>query len=107
MWKRIGSDNISSDKIWDCEAQNEIEGKYIGKKEAKGKMQSDLFILSVGEENIGVWASTVLETKFNEVKVGDNVKIVYLGEVVGKTGRTYRDFDIFVETDEEPLPPDF
>lgn len=101
-WKKIGGvSDLPTERIWTPENETVLEGIFIGKKEKTGQMQSPMFVFKVKNENVGVWGSTVLETKLAELQENDKVKIEYLGLVKGKTGRQYKDFDVSVWTDEE------
>lgn len=104
VWTKIGS-SISSDKVWDEDQQKEISGKYLGKKEKSGKMSSDMYVLEVGGENVGIWGCAVLDSKFAKVNIGDSVKIEFLGKEHNKnTGRNYKNYDFFVDLNESELP---
>ena len=46
-------------------------------------------------KSVGVWGSTVLDGKMNAVKVGQQVKIVYLGKVSPEGGREYKQYEVF------------
>lgn len=43
-----------------------------------------------------VFGTTVLNTKLAKISLGSKIKIVYLGETKSKSGRFYRDFQVFV-----------
>lgn len=96
-----------------------ITGKLVGVKSNVGENESMLYTLQTDNGNIGVWGSTVLDTKFAGIQNGSMVKIEPLGKQKSeKTGRTYNDFRVFVKppefkevldgaetlSDDEPLP---
>jgi hypothetical protein len=43
---------------------------------------------------MSVWGSTVLDTKFQEIEQGQEVKIEFLGHVKGTGPKPYKDFDV-------------
>ena len=88
-----------------------IEGRYVEKKTGVGKNNSNVYVLEVGTAKVGVWGSTVLDTKFANVAIGKMVAIEYLGEAQSKQGgRSYKDYwlgqGILKAGDEEADYPD-
>ena len=111
MWKEIGQNKLDTPRIWSFETEKEIEGKYIGKNEKTGKMQSNLYVIEVNGENVGIWGGSVIDTKLSQIKEGERIRIIYNGDKVGKSGRKYNDFSVFVDIDEtsevlEDIPED-
>jgi len=87
----------ATDKMWfdkenPVKVGQTIEGRYVAKNEGVGANKSNIYVLEVGEERVGVWGSTVLDTKFSQIAEGKMVGIEYLGEVTGKSNRAYKDF---------------
>lgn len=77
----------------ELKAGDSIEGRYIEKNTNIGDNNSTMYILEVGNEMVGVWGSTVLDTKFKSIATGKMVAIEYLGKKKSETGaRTYKDF---------------
>lgn len=75
-----------------------VEGRYIEKKTGVGKHKSNVYVLESDGKKIGVWGSTVLDSKFERVAIGKMVAIAYAGEKEGKNGK-YHDFRIGVGID--------
>ena len=72
-----------------------IEGRYILKKENIGAHKSKVYVLETSDgKKIGVWGSTVLDSKFEQIAIGKMVAVEYVGEKTGKTGSTYKDFKV-------------
>lgn len=79
-----------------------ITGKLVGVKSNVGPNESMLYTLQTDSGNIGVWGSTVLDTKFMGIQNGSMVKVEPMGQQKSPTtGRTYQDFKVFVK------PPEF
>jgi len=77
--------------VWDRE--NPIEGELIRAQENVGPNASWLYTLLTEKGEIGVWGSTVLDSRLQELSVGDQVRIEPLGKVKSpKTGREYMDY---------------
>ena len=77
-WKEI-KDN--EDVVWKPERiGEEISGKYIRKEEDVGVYHSNKYTLENENGEIDVFGSTVLDSKFNDVPLGYEVKIIYQGE---------------------------
>lgn len=103
----------STDKMWPAKDQilkegDSIEGRYVAKKENVGTNNSNIYYLDVDGERVGVWGSTVLDTKFSQIAIGKMVAIEYLGKKqFEKGGRSYHDFKVGFGIDvvgDEDLP---
>lgn len=105
--------NQMTDSSWD--RQKELVGTFIERKEDVGENHSKLYVLKKEDgTTIGVWGSTVLDTKFSTIELNSEVKIVPLGEAKSKTGKSYHDYQVFkrpapfqevVGPQESDLPP--
>lgn len=91
-WTEAGSGNS---KTWDKEKNNVIQGLYKSKKSNVGPNQSNVYNIQVnGEDEVtGVWGSTVLDGRFEEIPEGSEVRIEYLGTAQGKRGQ-YADYKV-------------
>jgi hypothetical protein len=64
----------------DFEKEKELEGVVTGIQTDVGPNSSTLYeIEKRGGENIAVWGSTVLDSRMKNVKIGEEVKIVFTG----------------------------
>ena len=109
QWKKLGNDtSTTNERTWKWAEEEVLEGTYLGKKENVGEMGSNLYRFEVedsdfGKEIVGVWGTSVLDNKLQDLKEGDKVRISYLGEVASKTKgrRAYKDFgiEVWVEQD--------
>ncbi len=87
---------IGAGQAWDYKTEKELTGVYISREENVGPNNSVLYqIEKENGEKIGVWNNTVLEDKFQNIKIGDKVKIEYLGMSKSKTGKDYHDFKVY------------
>ena len=89
-WQEVGS---MTDSEWD--RKKEIVGTLVERKESVGPNNSKLYVLDVEGIKTAVWGSTVLDTKFESVEVGSEVKIVPLGKATSKAGKEYSDYQVF------------
>lgn len=73
-----------------------VQGIYTNKKEHVGDYDSTVFVIKTDDGIVNVNASTVLQTKFEEISVGSEVKIEYLGmaDSEKRKGAQYHDFDV-------------
>ncbi len=96
-WKKVGSeghDTESGFMKWTTIGQV-VEGEWLGTKDGK---YGDLGIIdTVNGGEVVFPMHTVLAKNLDEVSEGDKVKIVYKGKTSGKSGRTYHDFDVFID----------
>lgn len=104
QWKEITADDS---EVWD--RLQPIEGKLIAVRHDVGPNGSKMYTLQTKDGTKAVWGSTVLDTKFEQIRQGSMVRIEPLGEVVSeKTKRKYQDFKVFCKPPEfeEVLDPD-
>ena|SRR3990167_9640723 len=75
----------------------EFKGTYLSKEEHVGENDSNLYNFDVAGEAISVWGTTVLDTRFKNLKPGEEVIIEYLGEVPSpnRKGKTYHSFEVY------------
>ncbi len=111
-WVKITPQNIES-TTWNgndvqgnfsLQEGDELVGKYIGKKEEVGKNKNTIYNVEADDGTIyGVWGSALLDDRFNNMKEGERVRIIYKGSTIsGKSGREYRLYDVYHQPDEIP-----
>ena len=86
--------NSSTDEMWDKDKDKEFIGVYKSKKTEVGKNKSNVYAFDVDGKSVGVWGSTVIDTKMAEIMIGSKVKIEYLGITTSKNGNEYQDFKV-------------
>lgn len=92
-WKTAGS----AGDTWKPEkAGDSIQGIFKNAKEDVGINKSMVYQLKVDgvDDLVSVWGSTVLDTKFAEIEIGNEVRIEFLGEKKGKGPKPYKDFQV-------------
>lgn len=72
-----------------------IEGRYVDNKENVGPNKSKMYILETAEGLIGIWGSTVVDGKFQNIALGKMVKVQYNGKAKGKSGKEYKDYSFW------------
>lgn len=108
-YKEVSNRLTSLTKTWPSKGEelktgDSVEGEFVEKIEGIGENNSSVYVLKTKDnELIGVWNSTVLDTKFSNLKGGQRVGVEYLGEKKGQTGRTYKDFFVGVKEGEVEL----
>lgn len=83
--------NESSD-AWD--EKEAVQGIYKSSKMNVGPNKSNMYMLETTDGLKGVWGSTVLNTKFEQIPVGAEVRVEYLGKAKGKTGTEYKNYKV-------------
>lgn len=85
--------------IWKPEKENdEISGILTKVESEVGENKSMLYTLEVDGKPIGIWGSAVLDINMSAAKVGDLVKVVYLGKGESKGGKNPpKLFDVFID----------
>jgi len=87
-------------EAWNPQPEEAIAGEVVEcrKVEVDGRY-ARLVVLDVDGENVTVWCSTVIATRFKKagVRVGDVVKIQYVGRVKSTTSEFYyKNFKVWV-----------
>lgn len=92
-WKKL-----EANPAWKFEEEKELTGTYVSMEENVGPNNSKLYTLKKPDDSvIGVWGNTMLDDKFKSIKVGEEVKIIYLGKAKSKkTGNEYNNFEIYL-----------
>jgi hypothetical protein len=91
------------------EVGDSIQGLYVAKVEKYGSNSSNVYILEVDGERVGVWGSTVIDEHMKDVAIDTEVGIEYAGTFPSKNrpGKEYKKFLVGVidETFGEPSEP--
>lgn len=93
-WEEVGDhwDDIHEFK----KAKDELAGVLLNVAAEVGPNESNVYIIGKDGVRYGVWGSAILDRRMASVNVGDQVKMVYLGEEESpKTGRTFKDFKVY------------
>lgn len=85
-------DASAAGDTWD--KKDPIQGLYVAKKINVGSHNSNMYMIKVDGEQVGVWGSAVLDGRFEEIPVGSEVRIEHLGEVTGRNGTKYVDYKV-------------
>ena len=88
---------IETVPTWDFKEESEFEGVFTGVEAEVGPNKSNLYSFrKESGEIVAVWGNTLLDTRFKNLSIGDEVKIIYKGKMESpKTGRIYHNFDVF------------
>lgn len=92
-WQEAGSNTES----WKPENEGDsIQGLLVAVKDNVGINNSKVYMIEQegAEEATSVWGSTVLDTKFQEITIGSEVRIEYLGEQKGKGPKPYKNYKV-------------
>lgn len=94
-WEKVGG-GAQAD-AWDFKnGKKSVSGQYVEKRTGLGPKNSTMYILEQPDGVlVGVWGSVAINTKFDNVQIGDEVKIDYLGMTKSKSGNDYHNFDLF------------
>jgi len=96
-WEKVGGGEQAN--AWKFKENKSTSGIYVEKRINLGPKQSTMYILEQpGGDLVGVWETTALKSKFENVKVGDEVRIEYLGMAKSKMGNNYHNFELFKRT---------
>jgi hypothetical protein len=79
---------------------DELHGFFIGKKENVGKFNATIYIIEDKEDKkLDVWGSTVLDSAFDQIKLGAEVKITFIGTQDTGKGNPVKLYDVEADND--------
>lgn len=88
-WKEAGG---STDDTWD--KKEPIQGILKNIKTNVGPNASNMYVLKVGDKEVGIWGSTVLDSRFEDIPAGSEVRVESLGTATGKNGKEYANYRV-------------
>ena len=88
-WIEVGGGDST---VWDKEQP--IQGVFVGMKTNVGRNKSNMYTLKTKDGEVDIWGSTVLDSKFENIGQGMEVRIECLGETESKSGNTYIDYKV-------------
>jgi hypothetical protein len=102
-WTKIEPEGEERTPIWNqpnpdgsfLKEMSDLVGEFKSVKENVGANKSNLYFFNTDRGEVAVWGSTVLDDRLSNLEEGDTVRIVYLGTAEGKSGRQYRNYDVF------------
>ena len=103
-WTEVGSG--PKYEMWDENADKTFTGKYLEVRNNVGKNKSNIYVLEIENgEKRGVWGSTVLDGKFENIELNSLVRINYLGKLAGKDARgSYKNYQVLSKSPNAVAP---
>jgi len=97
-WKEVARPGDVS--TWEPEEGQELEGVLSRITREVGQNKSTIYEITLADNSmVGLWETAVLKSKLEQVPVGSEVKITYLGKRKSKKGPgTYKDFKVLSRT---------
>ena len=77
---------------WDKKAP--VQGVLIRTQSDVGPNKSKLYTLKTTDGDVGVWGSTVIDSKFEQIPMNSEVRVEALGVAESKAGKSYNDFKV-------------
>lgn len=97
-WRKVGGGEGSDNKTWDFKTTPEITGIYTSSKDVNTKDGgvSRLYVLETSDGPVTVWDKAALRSAMNDISLGEEVHITYLGQVQSKknAAQKYHAFDV-------------
>ena len=96
-------EKVEVSPAWDFREENEFEGYFQSVETEVGPNKSTIYYFKKYDgEVVGIWGNTILDSRFKNLKEGDDVKIVYKGKKKNLiNSREYNDFEVYRATKEE------
>ena len=95
-WQEVGG---GESEMWNREGS--IEGVYTNSRSNVGPNDSMVYTLKTKDGDVGVWGSTVLDSKFEQIAKGSEVRITSLGKAKSQRGIEYYDYKVEVKPNED------
>lgn len=83
-----------TDKAPTWDKKKPVQGIYVREQNDVGPNKSKLYTLRTEDGDVGVWGSTVLDSKFEQIPPNSEVRVESLGTAEGKNGKEYNDFKV-------------
>lgn len=99
QWNEVSADRTPmwNGKDVKLKENAEIFGTYENVRTDVGPNKANIYEIRQDDGNlVGVWGSTVLDSRFENISIGARVKIVYRGEKRGKQSKPYKDYVVYV-----------
>jgi len=91
--------------LWEAQqGADDISGELLEIQEDVGEYHSRVYVLETKDEIRTVYGSTVLDDKMRFAKVGDFVKIVFLGLKKGEK-KDYKNYDVYMARKKQVVTP--
>lgn len=77
-----------------------LTGFYVGKKTNIGKFNATLYtIVTEDDKKVDVWGSTVLDSAFDQIKLGAEVEIEYAGTKPSDKGNPVKLYEVSADNE--------
>jgi hypothetical protein len=113
MTQNDGWEKLEMSPTWDYKNQKELIGTFVGAETGIGPNNSNMYKFKTEKGIVGVWGTTLLDTRLKNLEPGEEVKLVYLGKKPSpkRKGSYYHDFEVYhrkpvkqEETDDGDVP---
>lgn len=96
-WNNANFKKVENGEVHDFKEEPIFVGKYLRVETDVGDNNSNMYHFELENGKLGsVWGSSVIDIRMKNVRVGELVKIEFLGvEKSQKTKRDYKNFDVF------------
>ncbi len=83
-------------EFWNPEKENDsVSGIYLSSQDGVGENKSMVYNLEQPDGKvISVWGSVVIDSKMKLVKIGEDIRVVFLGLEKPEKGREYKNYKI-------------
>lgn len=79
---------------------DKIHGFYVAKKMNVGKFNATIYtILTEGDKKVDVWGGTVLDSAFDNIKMGAEVEIEYAGTKPSDKGNPVKIYEVSADNE--------
>lgn len=81
---------------WKPTEQKVIIGLYKAVKTNVGPNSSNMYMVREDgkDEDTGIWGSSVIDSRFEEVPIGSRVRVEFLGEEKSKRGNSFKNYSV-------------
>lgn len=95
----VGGGEFWGSKDEPLKAGDSITGDYTGTQKDVGLNNSQVHNLKTAEGTRSIWGSTVLDSRFAQVNLGDTVRVTFTGlsDKPGKFGKPFKTYKVEVK----------
>lgn len=96
-WQKVEPDTTPAWGAEEWKKEEQLEGVLVEIQSQVGPNNSKIYTIEkVGGERVKFWGSIVLDVRLNQIPLGSEIRIVYIGkETNPKTKREYYVFEVY------------
>jgi hypothetical protein len=95
--KEEGFGKMAMSETWNFDEEEVCQGVLVSVEHEVGDFKSNMYTLETKEgKRVGVWGSTVIDSRLKNATLGQEIVIWYKGKVENpKSGRKFKNYEVY------------